>query len=104
MVPYAPPVSDMRFVLEDVAGLASIAALPGYEVATPDTVAAVLDQAADLARDVLAPLNAAATARVRGWRTAWCARPPAFATPTGRSPPAAGSACPAPEHGGRACR
>ena len=57
MVPYAPPVSDMRFVLEDVAGLASIAALPGYEVATPDTVAAVLDQAADLARDVLAPLN-----------------------------------------------
>jgi alkylation response protein AidB-like acyl-CoA dehydrogenase len=57
MVPYAPPVSDMRFVLEDVAGLASIASLPGYESATPDTVAAVLDQAADLARDVLAPLN-----------------------------------------------
>jgi alkylation response protein AidB-like acyl-CoA dehydrogenase len=57
MVPYAPPVSDMRFVLEEVAGLASIASLPGYEVATPDTVAAVLDQAADLARDVLAPLN-----------------------------------------------
>jgi 3-(methylthio)propanoyl-CoA dehydrogenase len=57
MVPYAPPVSDMRFVLEDVAGLASIASLPGYEIATPDTVAAVLDQAADLARDVLAPLN-----------------------------------------------
>ena len=57
MVPYAPPVTDMRFVLEDVAGLASIASLPGYEIATPDTVAAVLDQAADLARDVLAPLN-----------------------------------------------
>ena len=57
MVPYAPPVSDMRFVLEEVAGLASIASLPGYEVATPDTVAAVLDQAADLARDVLAPIN-----------------------------------------------
>ena len=57
MVPYAPPVSDMRFVLEEVAGLASIASLPGYEVATPDTVAAVLEQAADLARDVLAPIN-----------------------------------------------
>ena len=56
MVP-TPPVSDMRFVLEEVAGLASIASLPGYELATPDTVAAVLDQAADLARDVLAPLN-----------------------------------------------
>jgi 3-(methylthio)propanoyl-CoA dehydrogenase len=57
MVPYAPPVTDMRFVLEDIAGLASIASLPGYEIATPDTVAAVLDQAAELARDVLAPLN-----------------------------------------------
>ena len=57
MIPYAPPVTDMRFVLEDVAGLASIASLPGYESAAPDTVAAVLDQAADLARDVLAPLN-----------------------------------------------
>jgi alkylation response protein AidB-like acyl-CoA dehydrogenase len=47
----------MRFVLEDVADLPSIASLPGYEVATSDTVAAVLDQAAELARDVLAPLN-----------------------------------------------
>jgi alkylation response protein AidB-like acyl-CoA dehydrogenase len=57
MVPYAPPVSDMRFVLEDIADLTSLAALPGYEIATPDTVSAVLDQAADLARDVLAPIN-----------------------------------------------
>ena len=57
MVPYVPPVSDMRFVLEDVADLASITSLPGYGIATPDTVDAVLDQAADLAREVLAPLN-----------------------------------------------
>jgi 3-(methylthio)propanoyl-CoA dehydrogenase len=57
MIPYSPPVDDMRFVLEDVADLASIASLPGYEAATSDTVGAVLDQAADLARDVLAPLN-----------------------------------------------
>jgi alkylation response protein AidB-like acyl-CoA dehydrogenase len=58
MVPYAPPVSDMRFVLEDVAELGLLASLPGYEIATADTVAAVLEQAAELARDVLAPLNA----------------------------------------------
>jgi 3-(methylthio)propanoyl-CoA dehydrogenase len=57
MVPYAPPVAEMRFVLEDIAGLAAIANLPGYEAATPDTVAAVLEHAAVLARDVLAPLN-----------------------------------------------
>ena len=57
MIPYTPPVNDMRFVLENAADLAAIASLPGYEAATPDTVAAVLDQAADLARDVLAPMN-----------------------------------------------
>ena len=57
MVPYTPPLSEMRFVLEEVADLASIAALPGNEMVTPDTVAAVLDQAAEVARDVLAPLN-----------------------------------------------
>src|SRR5271166_320974 len=57
MVPYTPPVSEMRFVLEDIADLGSISSLPGYETATQDTVAAVLDQAADLARDVLAPIN-----------------------------------------------
>jgi 3-(methylthio)propanoyl-CoA dehydrogenase len=57
MVPYEPPVAEMRFVLEDIAGLASLAALPGYEAAGPDTVAEVLDHAAEFARDVLAPLN-----------------------------------------------
>jgi alkylation response protein AidB-like acyl-CoA dehydrogenase len=57
MVPYAPPVDEMRFVLEDIAGLRVVASLPGYEFATSDTVAAVLDQAANLARDVLAPIN-----------------------------------------------
>jgi alkylation response protein AidB-like acyl-CoA dehydrogenase len=57
MVPYAPPVSDMRFVLEEIAELNLLASLPGYEIATPETVAAVLEQAAELARDVLAPLN-----------------------------------------------
>lgn len=47
----------MRFVLEDVVGLDAIAKLPGYEDATPDMVAAVLEEAAKLAANVLAPLN-----------------------------------------------
>jgi alkylation response protein AidB-like acyl-CoA dehydrogenase len=57
MVPYEAPVQDMRFVLEDVVDLASIHAMPGYEDATPDMVAAVLEEAAKLAANVLAPLN-----------------------------------------------
>ena len=54
---YDPPVREMRFVLDTIAGLPGIAALPGYESATPDTVTAILEAAAGLARDVLAPLD-----------------------------------------------
>jgi len=57
MIPYTPPLADMRFALEEVARLDEISALPGCEAAAPDTVMAVLDEAAKLARDVLAPLN-----------------------------------------------
>jgi len=57
MIPYTPPVADMRFVLNEIAGLADLATLPGCEAASPDLVDAILDEAAKLARDVLAPLN-----------------------------------------------
>jgi acyl-CoA dehydrogenase len=49
----------MQFVLDELAGLAQVATLPGFEDATPDTVAAVLEQASRFATEVLDPLNAA---------------------------------------------
>src|SRR5437762_1345483 len=54
---YTAPLADMRFALREVAGLGAIAALPGYEHATEDTVDAVLEEAAKLAGNGLAPLN-----------------------------------------------
>ena len=54
---YAAPLADMRFVLEEVAGLDDLARLPGYEVASPDLVEAILVEAAKLAETELAPLN-----------------------------------------------
>ena len=54
---YAAPLADMRFVLEEVAGLDGIAQLPGYEPASPDLVEAILGEAGKLAEGVLAPLN-----------------------------------------------
>jgi len=54
---YAAPLADMRFVLEEVAGLAELAALPGGAVVDPDLVAAVLGEAAKFAENELAPLN-----------------------------------------------
>ncbi len=57
MTDYAAPIADMRFVLDELAGLGEIAGLPGYEEATPDLVDAVLSEAGRLAAEVLAPLN-----------------------------------------------
>src|SRR5215207_9735848 len=54
---YTAPLADMRFALREVAGLARVSALPGYEHATDDTVDAVLEEAAKLAGNGLAPLN-----------------------------------------------
>jgi alkylation response protein AidB-like acyl-CoA dehydrogenase len=55
---YAAPVKDMQFVLEHVAGLDQIARLPGGEVAHPELVGQILTEAAALADEQLAPLNA----------------------------------------------
>jgi 3-(methylsulfanyl)propanoyl-CoA dehydrogenase len=54
---YLAPTRDMRFVIEELAGLDDLAALPGYEEVTPDLVEAVLEEAAKLAGELLAPLN-----------------------------------------------
>ena len=54
---YTAPLADMRFALRELAGLAGVAALPGYEHATDDTIDAVLEEAAKLAGNGLAPLN-----------------------------------------------
>ena len=54
---YSAPVKDMRFVLEHVSGIDDVNQLPGYEDATPDIVAAILEEAGKFAGEVLAPLN-----------------------------------------------
>ncbi len=57
MTTYRAPLADMRFVLHELAGLDAIGKLPGGEEASPDTVAAILEEAARFASDVLDPLN-----------------------------------------------
>ncbi|MEM7444261.1 MAG: acyl-CoA dehydrogenase [Pseudomonadota bacterium] len=58
MTSYVAPLQEMRFALSEFAGLADLAALPGFEDATPDLVDAVLEEAAKLTGNVIAPLNA----------------------------------------------
>ncbi|MBL8483298.1 MAG: acyl-CoA dehydrogenase family protein, partial [Rhodocyclaceae bacterium] len=54
---YTAPLRDMQFVIHELAAYDRVAALPGNEEFTPDLVDAVLDEAAKLAANVLAPLN-----------------------------------------------
>ena len=57
MSAYAAPLKDMRFVLNELAGLAEVAKLPEFEEATPDTVDAILEEASKFASEVLDPIN-----------------------------------------------
>jgi len=57
MSAYTAPIQDITFVLNEIAGLATVAALPGCEEATPDLIEAILEEAGKFASDVLAPLN-----------------------------------------------
>jgi len=54
---YTAPVKDIQFTLEHVIGLSDIAALEGFEDASPDLVEAILEESARFTADVLAPLN-----------------------------------------------
>ncbi|OJX80250.1 acyl-CoA dehydrogenase [Magnetospirillum sp. 64-120] len=54
---YAAPLADIKFVLENVAGLGKVTALPAFAEATPDLVESILEEAAKIAADTLAPLN-----------------------------------------------
>ncbi|MBK8909282.1 MAG: acyl-CoA dehydrogenase [Rhodospirillales bacterium] len=55
---YAAPVRDMRFVINELADLKTVAALPGCEEVTPDLVDAILEEAGKFGAEVLAPINA----------------------------------------------
>ncbi len=54
---YDAPLDDMAFTLQSVAGLPRLEGLDAFEAYDPDLIAPILEEAAKLARDVLAPLN-----------------------------------------------
>jgi alkylation response protein AidB-like acyl-CoA dehydrogenase len=57
MSQYRAPLAEMQFVLNELAGLAQVSQLPGFEEATPDVAAAILEEASKFATNVLDPLN-----------------------------------------------
>ncbi|AMC99617.1 acyl-CoA dehydrogenase family protein [Halomonas chromatireducens] len=58
MPDYQAPLRDLRFVMDEMLEFpAHYARLPGGEEASPDVVAAILEEGARFAREVLLPLN-----------------------------------------------
>jgi alkylation response protein AidB-like acyl-CoA dehydrogenase len=77
MSTYQAPLKDMRFVLNELAGLSEVAKLPGYQDATPDTVDAILEEASKFASEVLDPINYSGDQEGSEWNDG------AVTTPTG---------------------
>jgi alkylation response protein AidB-like acyl-CoA dehydrogenase len=59
MTLYHAPVRDTLFVLDEVLGFEKHADIPGFADASPDILAAILDEAGRLAENVMLPLNRA---------------------------------------------
>ncbi|APF38611.1 acyl-CoA dehydrogenase [Chelatococcus daeguensis] len=57
MPSYKAPVENVRFLLEDVFGIERYNNLPGFAEASPDLIAAILQEGAKLCEEVLQPLN-----------------------------------------------
>src|SRR6478672_9216115 len=64
---YAAPLKDMLFVVNELANLPAVHALPGCEDATPETVQAVLEENARFCSEVVAPLNVAGDREPSRW-------------------------------------
>jgi alkylation response protein AidB-like acyl-CoA dehydrogenase len=75
---YNAPLQDMRFVLNELAGMAEVSRLPGYAEATPDVIDAILDESAKFTRDVLAPLNVSGDREGAAWADRQVTTPKGF--------------------------
>jgi len=78
MSAYTAPLKDMRFVLNELAGMAEVAKLPGYQDATPDTVDAILEEASRFATEVLDPLNYSGDQEGSQWKAGAVTTPKGF--------------------------
>ena len=65
---YTAPLKDMLFVVNELADLDAVAALPGFEDATRETAQAVLEENARFVEDVVAPLNRAGDVTPPVWQ------------------------------------
>jgi 3-(methylsulfanyl)propanoyl-CoA dehydrogenase len=78
MSEYKAPVRDMRFVLNELAGLADVARLPGCEEVTAELVDQILEENAKFSAEVLAPLNRSGDEEGSHWKDGQVTTPKGF--------------------------
>ena len=78
MSEYVAPLKDIRFVMQELAGLDQVVALPGCEEASPDVVDAILEEAAKFAGEVLSPLNRVGDTNGAKWKDMVVTSSPGF--------------------------
>jgi alkylation response protein AidB-like acyl-CoA dehydrogenase len=102
MSAYVAPLKDMRFVMNELAGLEDVAKLPGYADATPDTVDAILEEAGKFASGVLDPLNKSGDLEGSQWKDGAVRTPKGFREAYRQYIEGGWAALPfGPEHGGQ---
>ena len=75
---YSAPVKDMLFCMQELAGLESVAALPGFDDAGLETARAVLQECANFTEGVVAPLNAEGDRHPSTWKDGQVTTAPGF--------------------------
>jgi alkylation response protein AidB-like acyl-CoA dehydrogenase len=78
MTTYTAPLKDMRFVLNELAGLDAVAKLPGCEEASAETVDAILEEAGKFASGVLDPLDRPGDVEGSQWKDGAVRTPKGF--------------------------
>lgn len=78
MSEYIAPLKDIRFVMQELAGLDQVVALPGCEEASSDVIDAILDEAAKFAEGVLSPLNRSGDINGAKWKDTVVTTSPGF--------------------------
>ncbi len=102
MSEYKAPLRDMHFVLQELAGLAEIAKLPGCEEINAELVDQILEESAKFASGVLSPLNQPADKEGSKWDQGKVTTPKGFKEAYRQFIEAGWNALQAPaEHGGQ---
>ena len=102
MSEYKAPLRDMHFVLQELAGLAEVAKLPGCEEINAELVDQILEESAKFASGVLSPLNKPADKEGSKWEKGRVTTPKGFKEAYRQFVEAGWNALQAPaEHGGQ---